>query len=40
MRIEIAGSATERGITPDEIGAVVTFSALSLKLAQWRPNSM
>lgn len=39
MRIEIWGSATEHGITPDEIRAVVTFPALRLTLAPRRPNS-
>jgi len=39
MRIEIRGSATEHGITPDEIRAVVTFPALRLTLAPRRPNS-
>ena len=39
MRIEIRGSATEHGITPDEIRAVLTFPALRLTLAPRQPNS-
>lgn len=39
VRIEFRGSATEHGITPGEIRAVLTFPALRLTLAPRRPNS-